>query len=231
MQEQAPQTDQPPMKAIALVLGGVFVLIVVVVLVVLSSSRPAQPSAQTDTGAPAIVQDGAYSTGVNPVEPKAIRDVALLGMDGQAASLSDLNGNYTVLYFGYTFCPDFCPATLTDYRLIARELGEAAARVNFVLVSVDPARDTPEILSRYVTRFNPDFLAYTGDLAALDSLMADFNAFYDVMNEDTDSPYYMVSHTASSFVLDPEGRLVTVYTFGTEVDVIVQDLQTKLAAQ
>lgn len=232
MQEQAPQTDQPPVKAIALVLGGVFVVIIVVVLVVLSSSsREAAPVVQTAGGAPAIVQEGAYSTGVNVVEPKSIRDVALVGMDGEAANLSDLNGKYTVLYFGYTFCPDFCPATLTDYRLIARELGEQAEQVNFVLVSVDPARDTPELLSRYVTRFNPDFLAYTGDPAALDSLMADFGAFYDVMNEDDDGGFYMVSHTASSFVLDPEGQLVTVYTFGTEVDAIVADLQGKLAAE
>lgn len=229
MSEQAPQTAEPPVGKIALALGGVLVTLIVAVLVVVSSGAGTPVAQQVGGTGPAIVDESAFSTGVNAVEPRLITDVPLVDMEGRPARLSDLRGRYTLLYFGYTFCPDFCPATLTDYRLVARALGEDAERVNFVLMSVDPQRDTPEVLRGYVRRFNPAFLAFTAEPAVLDALVADFGAFYDIM-DDGSSPYYMVNHTASTFVLDPQGRLVTVYAFGTEVEYIVADLRQKLAA-
>lgn len=228
MSERTPQSNQPPVRAIVAGLAIFLVLLVAVVAVTLSrSTPPAGPTDPAVTGPVAIVGEGAFSTGVTEVEPKAVADVELVGMDGQPARLSELQGKYTVLYFGYTFCPDFCPATLTDYRLVARALGEQADDVNFVMVSVDPNRDTPEMLASYVTRFDPNFRAYTGSFEALNTLTADLGAFYGAMDETTDR-YYMVDHTASSFVLDPSGQWVTVYAFGTEVDTIVADLRAKL---
>jgi protein SCO1/2 len=231
MGEQPPQLNQPPIKGILVSLGVVSIALMVVAISVVISQRGDSPTPTLNaptTGALAIVGDGAYSSGVNVVETKLITDYALTDMNGQPAQLSDLRGKFTVLYFGYTFCPDFCPATLTDYRLIARELGEQAENVNFVLVSVDPQRDTPELLKGYVTRFNSNFLAYTSDLDTLSTMTAEFGAFFESMAVD-DNPYYMVNHTASSFVLNPFGEWVTVYAFGTTVDTIVADLMSKLS--
>lgn len=225
---QTSQSNQPPVRAIVAELVVFLVLLMAVVAVTLSrNTSPAESTDPAVTGPVAIVGEGAFSTGITEVEPKPVSDIELVGMNGQPARLSELHGKYTVLYFGYTFCPDFCPSTLTDYRLIARALGKQADNVNFVMISVDPNRDTPEILASYVTRFDSNFRAYTGTFEALNTLTTDLGAFYGAMEETTDR-YYMVDHTASSFVLDPNGQWVTVYTFGTEVDTIVADLRTKL---
>lgn len=229
MSDQTPQSNEPPIGKVMLALGVVLLALIVVVIGVVISQRGTDDSnsAETVNNGAAIVSEGAYSTGVNQVDAKLITDYALTDMNGQPANLSDLRGKYTVLYFGYTYCPDFCPATLTDYRLIARELGEQAENIQFVLVSVDPQRDTPELLKGYVTRFNEGFLAYTSDTETLTALTAEFGAFFEAMPM-ADNPNYMVNHTASSFVLNPAGEWVTVYAFGTTVDNIVADLQTKL---
>jgi len=228
MTEQPPQSNEPPVLKLLLGLGVVIVVMILVVIIVINTRNSAPTANNNDNGTLALVDENAFSSGVNAVEPHLIADVALIDMNGLSAQFSDLRGKYTVLYFGYTFCPDFCPATLTDFRLIARELGEQAANVNFVLISVDPQRDTPEILKGYVTRFNPDFLAYTGESAALTALTAEFGAFFQSMAGDGSNPYYTVNHTASSFVLNPDGEWVTVYAFGTSVDAIVADLRQKL---
>lgn len=233
MTEQTPQSTEPPIGKLIWGLGLILLVLLVVVIGVLASLGNNSTITVSDMpthGAPAIVDDGAYSSGVNQVDAKLITDYVLTNMDGQPAKLSDLRGKVTVLYFGYTFCPDFCPATLTDYRLIARELGEQAENINFVLVSVDPQRDTPDLLKGYVTRFNPNFLAYTSDLETLQAMTAEFGAFFESMQTD-DNPYYMVNHTASSFVLNPAGEWVAVYAFGTTVDNIVADLRAKLSGE
>ena len=232
MTEQPPQSTEPPIQKLLLGLGAIVILMIIVVVIVVStrSNAPAPADTTETNGSFAIVDENAYSSGVNAVEPHSIADIDLLDMDGQPAQFSDLHGKYTVLYFGYTFCPDFCPATLTDFRLIARELGDQADAVNFVLISVDPQRDTPDVLKRYVTRFNTDFLAYTGDIESLTRLTAEFGVFFESMAGDGTNPYYTVNHTASTFVMNPEGQWVTVYAFGTSVDAIVTDLRQKLQA-
>lgn len=232
MTEQTPQSNEPPIGKVMVALGVVLVALIVVVIGVVISQRgtPTDTPITTDNTGVAIVDESAYSTGVNQVEPKQISDFDLIDMNGQPAKLSDLQGKYNLLYFGYTFCPDFCPATLTDFRLIARELGQQAENVNFILVSIDPQRDTPELLKSYVTRFNPNFLAYTADLETLTTMTAEFGAFFAAA-EAENSAYYMVNHTASIFVLNPAGEWVTVYAFGTTVDNIIADLNQKLSSE
>ncbi len=231
MTEQPPQSTEPPVQKLLIGLGAIVLLMIVVVVAVVSTRNNSPVVDTTENGTLAIVDDNAFSSGVNQVEAKAVVDVELVDMNGQPAKLSDLRGNYTVLYFGYTFCPDFCPSTLTDFRLIVRQLGEQANGVNFVLISVDPDRDTPQVLKGYVSRFNENFLAYTGEPDALTSLTADFGAFYEVPVVVGTDPYYAVNHTASIFVLNPDGQWVTVYAFGTSVDAIVADLQQKLGSE
>ncbi|MBK9122440.1 MAG: SCO family protein [Chloroflexi bacterium] len=209
---------------IGLIVMAVFALIVVAALAFISGQQP-QDGDTVDTGA-ALVGPGAYSTGVTELEPKAV-DPFTLQSAGGPVTLETLRGGYTLIYFGYTYCPDFCPSTMTDWRVIRRALGEDADDVTFMLVSVDPARDTPDVLQSYVAHFDPAIIAATGDDASLTELVEQFGAFYDIV-EGGEAPFYIVSHTTSQFLVDPNGNFIAVYAFGTPVDVIVADLQSRL---
>jgi protein SCO1/2 len=111
--------------------------------------------------------------------------------------------------------------------VIRRGLGADAEKVNFVLVSVDPERDTPETLARYLAPFDGAIVGVSGDDATLRAMADEFGAFFEPVSAG-DSPLYTVDHTASQFLIDDEGNFITVYSFGTPVDVIIEDLQSKL---
>lgn len=209
---------------IALIAAAMFALVVVAALAFITGQQP-QRDDTANTGA-AVVDSGAFSTGVTNVEPRAVQPFTLRSASGDI-TLEGLRGKHTLIYFGYTYCPDFCPATLTDWRVVRRALGEAADEVTFLLVSVDPARDTPEVLQSYTSRFDPAIIGATADDSTLTRMVEEFGAFYEVI-EAGDAPFYIVNHTTSQFLLDPDGRLAAVYAFGTPVDVIVADLQARL---
>ncbi|MBC6955037.1 MAG: SCO family protein [Anaerolineae bacterium] len=211
---------------IGLIVTAIFALIVVAALAFISGQQP--PADATTGTRAALVDPGAYSSGVTALEPKAVEPFTLQSADG-VVTLESLRGRYTLIYFGYTYCPDFCPSTMTDWRVIRKALGEDAADVTFMLVSVDPARDTPDVLRDYVSRFDPAIVGATADDATLTPMTEQFGAYYDVV-ESSDTPYYIVNHTTSQFLIDPEGNFVAVYTFGTAVDAIVADLQARLHA-
>lgn len=182
-----------------------------------------------DPNAVAIVDEAQQSTGISEVEPKAISNHTLTNNLGESVSLADFAGQYTLLYFGYTFCPDFCPTTMTDYRLVKRGLGQDAEQVAFVFISVDPKRDTPELLNAYVQRFDPEIVALTGDADTLKQVADEFGAFFQ-SHEADDPQFYMVDHTATKFLVDPQGNWIAQYAFGTPVEVITEDLKQRLAA-
>lgn len=224
---QNSKSSGPSPLLVLLALGAVLAVVAVAALVFVNAGKQDPNDAQTtDTGA-AIIGDDLYSTGVTEVDPKPISDFSLTRSDGSPLSLADLTGRYSVIYFGYTYCPDFCPSTMTDWRLIIRALGDEAARLNFLMVSVDPNRDQPEVLARYLLPFDPAIIGATGSESVLRSMADEFGAFFEPVAQDS-SPLYMVNHTASQFVVDPAGNLVTVYAFGTPVDVITADLRAKL---
>jgi protein SCO1 len=156
--------------------------------------------------------------------PKVVGDFTLTGQDGAPFTLSDLRGKVVVLYFGYTSCPDVCPTTFGIYARTAALLGDEADSVRFVFISVDPARDTPERLAQYVTAFHPDFLAATGDDATLRTIARDFGVFFQRVDYDNDVNY-LVDHTASSFIVGPEGNLRAVVPYGTPPDALARYLR------
>lgn len=173
--------------------------------------------------------------GVIDLEPKQLNDFLLQDTENDDIKLSDLSGNYNLIYFGYTYCPDFCPTTLATYRQVKRLLGEDSSQVNFVMISVDPKRDTPEALDLYLSRFDEEFIGITASLDdvteddAIQTLMTiteDFGAFFAI-NDGSSSPYYTVDHSATKFLVDPEGNLVAQYSYTTPVDVIVEDLRAR----
>lgn len=158
--------------------------------------------------------------------PEPSFDFTLSGADGNV-SLSDFRGKMVLLYFGYTFCPDICPATLANVGQALRDLGTKADDIQVIMISVDPERDTPEKLAKYVRQFHPSFLGVTGTKAQLDEVTSLYGIFYQV-TEGSDATGYLIDHTATLLVLDREGYLKLVFPFGVTSDEIADDLKYML---
>lgn len=158
--------------------------------------------------------------------PLPIADFSLPAADGTEFRLSDYQGQVMLLYFGYTSCPDVCPATLYQVKRAMENLGERAADVQVIMVTVDPERDTPERLTAYLTNINPAFIGLrTTDLAQLDEVMAQFGAYYEIDPDTGNSAAgYTISHTASVFVIDRAMSLRLVFPFGTSGEDMAEDL-------
>jgi protein SCO1 len=124
--------------------------------------------------------------------------------NGKPRRLEDFRGKAVVLFFGFTHCPDICPTTLADIAQAVKTLGADAERVQVLMVSVDPERDTPESLAKYVTAFDPRFLALRGDLEATRKVAAEFKIYFEKAKS---GDSYTVNHSAQSYVIDPQGRL------------------------
>lgn len=165
-------------------------------------------------------------TAITPPDP--LPDFTLTGMDNEPISLSELNGRYVLLFFGYTHCPDFCPLTLADFRQIKSLLGEQGESVAYVLVSVDGERDTPEVLSRYVPAFDPTFIAMTGSLAQIEALAPPFGLSVALNKESPDDDDYTVDHTTLTYIIDPQQRLQALISFGTPPAVVADYLRAYL---
>ena len=123
---------------------------------------------------------------------------------GRVRHLEDFRGKAVVLFFGFTHCPDVCPTTLADLATVMKSLGPDAERVQLLFVSVDPERDTPEDLAKYVSAFDPRFLGLRGDLAATQRVAKDFKIYFEKRRQ---GDSYTIDHSAQSYVIDPQGRL------------------------
>lgn len=161
-------------------------------------------------------------------EPVAVPDFALTDQRGETFRLSDQRGKVLVLFFGYTQCPDVCPTTLATWRKVHEALGDDAGRVRFVFITVDPERDTPERLGLHVGAFNPDFVGLTGATDELQVVYEIFDVFFEKDTSSGSAAGYLVSHTATTFVLDPKGRWVLRESYGTPVDDLVHDIRQLL---
>jgi protein SCO1/2 len=130
----------------------------------------------------------------------------LTGHDGRPRTLADFRGKAVVLFFGYTHCPDVCPTTLADVAGALKSLGPDAARVQVLFVTLDPERDTREVLANYVPAFDPSFLGLFGDAAATQRVAKEFKIFYE-KRPGRAPDAYTLDHSAQTYVLDGEGRL------------------------
>ncbi len=157
--------------------------------------------------------------------PTPVPDVALTAHTGRPVSLHDLRGRVLLIYFGYTACPDACPATMAELAAAVEELPPSQrAEVQVILISVDPARDTPARLADYVTHFSPSFLGMTGSEEELKAVAAPFGVYFE-KGERLGNDGYLVDHTASVFAVDKESRLRLIYSFATPSQEIVADLR------
>ena len=123
---------------------------------------------------------------------------------GRPRKLEDFRGKAVVLFFGFTHCPDVCPTTLADLSGAIKQLGSEADRVQVLFVTVDPERDTKEVLGKYVTAFDPRFLGLYGDAAATQRAAKEFKIYYEKRKTPEG---YSVDHSGQTYVIDPQGRL------------------------
>lgn len=149
--------------------------------------------------------------------------VELQSSDGETVRLSDFNGEVVVLYFGYTFCPDVCPTTLTKLADAMAMLGDNADEVQVIMVSLDPERDTPEMLADYVEHFHPDFMGVTGEPAAVNRVATVYGVYYE-KEEGSIATGYLINHTAWVLVIDREGYLKLVLPFEGTAAQIAADI-------
>ncbi|MBU1395544.1 MAG: SCO family protein [Gammaproteobacteria bacterium] len=156
------------------------------------------------------------------------RDFKLTDHNGRVRVLADFKGKVVAVFFGYIHCPDVCPTTLSDFALALQQLGPQADRVQVVFVTVDPQRDTPELLKQFVPAFNPDFLGMVADEATLRQLAKEYKVVYQKTSV-KGADDYLIDHSAGTYVYDPQGNLRLLMPYGSSPDAIAQDLKTLLA--
>lgn len=167
---------------------------------------------------------GAELTILQPVP-----DFTLTGENGPV-SLSDFEGKYIYLYFGYTFCPDICPDTLSKLARVREGLGDDADEMQVIMVSVDPERDTPEVLAEYVSHFDPSFVGITGTKAEIDAAGEPFGLFYQ-KNEGSAATGYLVDHSTRTFLIDQDFNARVAYPFDATHDAMLADLRYLMAQE
>jgi protein SCO1/2 len=181
---------------------------------------------------------GAFLTACDRFGPAAFKAIDITGADyareltlpdieGRARSITEFKGKAVVVFFGFTHCPDVCPTTLVELAAVKRALGPDGDRVQGIFVTVDPERDTAEVLRAYVTNFDPGFIALRGTLQETAAMAKQFKVFYaKVPGKSADS--YTIDHTAGSYVFDPQGRIRLFTRHGTGADALVHDLKILL---
>jgi protein SCO1/2 len=156
------------------------------------------------------------------------KDFSLLDPDGKVRTLSDFKGKVVVMFFGYTQCPDVCPTTLSELAGIKKALGSEAERLQVIFITLDPQRDTPELMAGFVPAFDSSFLGLWGEQAVIDKVAKDFKVFAQKVPS-KDGKSYTIDHTAGSYVFDSQGRIRLFVRHGQGGDGLQKDLQRLLA--
>jgi len=162
--------------------------------------------------------------GVLRPEPKPLQAFELSDQYGQAFNLDSLKGKWSFVFFGYTYCPDICPTTLSTLTGVIKQLQADPHRLSNIqvaFVSVDPQRDTPDLLESYLKYFNEAFQGVTGAVQDIDSLTRQFGAGY-MKEPETVPGQYLVSHTSSIFLVDPHGQLLAAFSPPHDPNTIVE---------
>lgn len=158
------------------------------------------------------------------------KDFALTDHNGQPRRLADFKGKAVILFFGYTQCPDVCPTTMSIMRETMTLLGDDAKRVQMLFATVDPARDTQQLLAQYVPAFHPSFLGLYADEKTIAAVAKDFKVFYAKQPGSTPDTY-SVDHSTGSYVFDPQGKLRLLLRHGEVPANIAADLKLLLAGK
>ena len=154
------------------------------------------------------------------------KTLALTDHNGQPRTLADFRGKVVALFFGFTHCPDVCPTTLGEMATVMKELGPDAARLQVIFVSIDPERDTVDVLKRYVPLFHPDFLGMTGSPEEIARAAKEFKIYYQ--KQVLKGGGYTMDHSAGTYLLDTEGRLRLFAQYGVGAPALLHDIRLLL---
>lgn len=160
-----------------------------------------------------------------PLNPMVTAPTAALTRgDGSRFAIGAQKGRASLVFFGYTHCPDICPTTLSHWTRVKKALGSDASKVNFVFVTIDPENDTPEVIARYMKNFDTTFVGLTGAPAEIDSIAKAFgvSAFQDGTLE---SGHAAMAHPSRVYLVDPEGRIRFVYPPGLQPEEVAEDMK------
>jgi len=153
---------------------------------------------------------------------------SLTDATGKTRNLSDFRGKVVVLFFGYTHCPEVCPTTLADLAQVMRLLGVNAEKVQVLFVSLDPERDTPEILAKYVPSFHSSFLGLYGDAQATAQAAKVFAVNYEKHAEKNG---YTLDHSDGTYLIGRSGKTVLISPYGQQTELLVQDIRLLLGME
>ncbi len=163
--------------------------------------------------------------GVPLSDSAPLPDFELMAAGGQPFQLTEVEGDIALVYFGYTRCPDVCPLTLWEIKEALASLESGQERVHVIFITADPERDTPEVLSKYMAVFGPEFIGLTDDMAKIQDVMKAYGAVGEKEEVSEDSSLgYLVSHTASLFLVGPQRHLLLQYPFGFTAEDLSSDL-------
>jgi protein SCO1/2 len=165
--------------------------------------------------------------GIDITGAKYATDFALPDASGQVRRLSDFRGRVTVVFFGYTQCPDVCPTTLVELAAVKKALGAAGKDVQGIFITLDPERDSPQVLKAYVDNFGADFVALRGTSEQTRAAAKDFKIFFAKV-PGSSSESYTLDHTAGSYVFDAQGRVRLFTRYGAGSEALQHDLSLLL---
>jgi protein SCO1/2 len=155
-------------------------------------------------------------------------DFRLTDQYGQAFSLSGIKGQVAVVFFGFTYCPDICPTTLSKWAQVEKALGEEAKDVKFVYITVDPQRDSPEIMAEHLKTYSPDFVGLTGDSTALQNVYDSYGIIREKVQVSESATGYLINHTARFYVFDKTGRWRLTIRNDATVEELTHDIKLLL---
>jgi cytochrome oxidase Cu insertion factor (SCO1/SenC/PrrC family) len=153
---------------------------------------------------------------------------SLVDQNGERRSDEDFRGRYMLVFFGFTYCPDVCPTTLAILKAALDEIGPLADEVTPILISVDPERDTPEMLKPYLSAFSPRYVGLTGTREEVDEAVRAYRAYYDII--ESDDGEYTVNHSSVIYLMDRDGLFLTNYSLEMGPDAIAADLRSRIEA-
>lgn len=188
-------------------------------------------NANADTQALATVQEALQTSIALPLDFKTIPDFELLDVNAQSVTQSVFEDRWSIIFFGYTHCPDVCPITLQVMKNVASKLVEQNEEPpQIVFVSVDPVRDTSDVMKNYISYFNDEFVGITGELNAVHEMTRSLGIVASFTANDEDPENYIVDHTASLLLIDPQKRVRAKITPPHEADTIIADYLTVVGA-
>ena len=158
-------------------------------------------------------------------DPQPAPNLVLDNVNGGTFDLAAHHGTIYLMYFGYTSCPDVCPATLAQARQVFNLLNDQADQVRFLFVTVDPERDTPELMANYIQVFHPNIIGLTGTPERLQAVFDDYGIVAEKEPLPESAIGYVMNHTTRVFLVDQEGKLALSYSFGTPPEDIAQDIE------